>query len=53
MVLQFDEQREQANVERVLRAIFLDPDRPSSVSFAYAIFSSLFSLTIMSHISWE
>ncbi|CAO2833470.1 unnamed protein product [Amaranthus hypochondriacus] len=26
----FDEQRDQANVERVLRAIFLDPDRPSS-----------------------
>lgn len=26
----FDEQREQATVERVLRAIFLDPDRPNS-----------------------
>ncbi|KAL2944015.1 Vesicle-associated protein 4-2 [Bienertia sinuspersici] len=26
----FDEQRDLANVERVLRAIFLDPDRPSS-----------------------
>lgn len=26
----FDEQRDQATVERVLRAIFLDPDRPSS-----------------------
>ncbi|KMS98366.1 hypothetical protein BVRB_4g093220 [Beta vulgaris subsp. vulgaris] len=26
----FDEQRDQATIERVLRAVFLDPDRPSS-----------------------
>ncbi|KAH9612029.1 hypothetical protein KSS87_003751 [Heliosperma pusillum] len=26
----FDEQKDQANIERILRAIFLDPERPSS-----------------------
>lgn len=31
--MQFDEQKDQVTVERVLRVIFLDAERPTAVSF--------------------
>ena len=30
--MQFDEQRDLVTVERILRAVFIDPERPSPVS---------------------
>lgn len=36
--LQFDEQKDQVTVERVLRVIFLDAERPSAVSFLIRFF---------------
>lgn len=29
--MQFDEQKDQVTVERILRVVFLDPERPSPV----------------------
>lgn len=37
-MVQFDEQKDQVIVERVLRVIFLDADRPSAVSFLTSFF---------------
>ena len=38
VMVQFDEQKDQVIVERVLRVIFLDADRPSAVSFLTSLF---------------
>lgn len=31
MLMQFDEQKDQVTIERILRVVFLDPERPSPV----------------------
>lgn len=36
--MQFDEQKDQVTVERTLRVVFLDPERPSPVRVRHIIF---------------
>lgn len=42
ILIQFDEQKDQATVERILRVVFLDPENTSPVRMHYLLPASLF-----------
>lgn len=42
-LIQFDEQKDEVAVERILRVVFLDAEHPSSVSRNLTFFNGMFS----------